>query len=51
LYDELPPFIPIVYGKATVTNSFMLAGASEEDKHIELELIEVIANPDPKLPS
>jgi proteasome lid subunit RPN8/RPN11 len=29
-------------GKATLTNSFLLAGASEEDKHFEQEIVEVI---------
>lgn len=29
-------------GKATVTNSFQLAGATEEDKHFELETIEIV---------
>jgi proteasome lid subunit RPN8/RPN11 len=31
----------IAQGHATVTNSFLLAGASEEDKRFELETIEV----------
>lgn len=29
----------VVQGKATVTNSFLLAGASEEDKHFEAQTI------------
>jgi len=29
-------------GRATVTNSFLLAGATEEDKHFEHETIELI---------
>ena len=29
----------VAQGKATVTNSFLLAGASEEDKHFEQETI------------
>ncbi|MGA2808885.1 MAG: M67 family metallopeptidase [Terracidiphilus sp.] len=31
----------VAQGKATVTNSFLLAGASEEDKHFEQETIQV----------
>jgi proteasome lid subunit RPN8/RPN11 len=31
----------VAQGKATVTNSFLLAGASEEDKHFEQESIQV----------
>jgi proteasome lid subunit RPN8/RPN11 len=40
----------VEHGKATVTNAFLLAGASEEDKHFEEEIIEVISNRQPKLP-
>jgi proteasome lid subunit RPN8/RPN11 len=29
-------------GKSTVTNSFLLAGATEEDKRFELETIEIV---------
>lgn len=32
----------VAQGKATVTNSFLLAGATEEDKHFEPETIEVV---------
>jgi proteasome lid subunit RPN8/RPN11 len=31
----------VAQGKAAVTNSFLLAGASEEDKRLELQAIEV----------
>jgi hypothetical protein len=31
----------VAHGKATVTNSFLLAGATEEDKHFEQETIQV----------
>jgi proteasome lid subunit RPN8/RPN11 len=31
----------VAQGKATLTNSFLLEGATEEDKHFELEQIEV----------
>ena len=31
----------VAQGKATVTNSFLLAGATEEDKHFEQETIQV----------
>lgn len=31
----------VVAGRAAVTNSFLLAGATEEDKHFELQLIVV----------
>jgi len=31
----------VAYGKAAVTNSFLLAGATEEDKHFEPEAIQV----------
>jgi proteasome lid subunit RPN8/RPN11 len=31
----------VAAGKATVTNSFMLAGATEEDKRFEQESVEV----------
>jgi proteasome lid subunit RPN8/RPN11 len=34
-------------GKATVTNSFLLAGTSEEDKRFEQEIIEVLDPPVP----
>jgi proteasome lid subunit RPN8/RPN11 len=37
----------IVQGKAAVTNSFLLAGATEEDKEFILETIEVSASLDP----
>ena len=33
----------VAEGKATVTNSFLLAGTTEEDKRFETEQIEVIA--------
>jgi proteasome lid subunit RPN8/RPN11 len=35
----------VAHGKATVTNSFLLAGASEEDKHFEQETIRVEDEP------
>lgn len=31
-------------GKATVTNSFLLAGTTEEDKRFELQTVEVVEN-------
>ena len=34
----------VAQGKATVTNSFLLAGTTEEDKHFENERIEVVAS-------
>jgi proteasome lid subunit RPN8/RPN11 len=32
----------VAQGKSTVTNSFLLAGATEEDKRFELESIEIV---------
>lgn len=32
----------VAQGKSTVTNSFLLAGATEEDKRFELETIEIV---------
>jgi proteasome lid subunit RPN8/RPN11 len=37
----------VAQGKATITNSFLLAGATEEDKRFEQETIDVIATPEP----
>jgi proteasome lid subunit RPN8/RPN11 len=35
----------VEHGKATVTNSFLLAGSTEEDKHFENETIEIEGRP------
>jgi len=35
----------VAQGKAAVTNSFLLAGATEEDKHFEPEMIQVEDDP------
>jgi proteasome lid subunit RPN8/RPN11 len=35
----------VAKGKATVTNSFLLAGTTEEDKHFEQEMIQVEDGP------
>jgi proteasome lid subunit RPN8/RPN11 len=32
----------VTQGKSTVTNSFLLTGATEEDKHFEQETIEIV---------
>jgi len=37
----------VAQGKATVTNSFLLAGTTEEDKRFEDEEIEVLETTDP----
>ncbi len=37
----------VAQGKATVTNSFLLAGSTEEDKRFELESIDVAAADEP----
>jgi proteasome lid subunit RPN8/RPN11 len=37
----------VAHGHATVTNSFLLAGSSEEDKHFELETVAVDDPPHP----
>jgi proteasome lid subunit RPN8/RPN11 len=37
----------VAEGKATVTNSFLLAGATEEDKRFEQQSIEVIESAEP----
>jgi proteasome lid subunit RPN8/RPN11 len=37
----------VAQGQATVTNSFLLAGSSEESKHFELETIAVDDQPHP----
>ena len=39
----------VAQGKATITNSFLLAGTTEEDKHFELEAIEVTETAEPLL--
>jgi proteasome lid subunit RPN8/RPN11 len=39
----------VAQGKATVTNSFLLAGVTEEDKRFEHENIEVIETTEPSL--
>jgi proteasome lid subunit RPN8/RPN11 len=41
----------VAHGKATITNSFLLTGTLEEDKRFEREIIEVIPDLHPKLPS
>lgn len=41
----------VARGKAVVTNSFLLAGATEEDKHFEPETIQVDAEPAAATPS
>jgi len=37
----------VAQGKATVTNSFLLAGATEEDKHFQQENIDVVETFEP----
>jgi hypothetical protein len=37
----------VAQGKATVTNSFLLAGRTEEDKRFENESIELIETTEP----
>ena len=39
----------VAQGKATMTNSFLLAGTTEEDKRFEQEKIEVVADVEPSL--
>jgi hypothetical protein len=37
----------VAKGKATVTNSFLLAGTTEEDKRFEQETVDVIETAEP----
>ncbi|MGA2571416.1 MAG: M67 family metallopeptidase [Terracidiphilus sp.] len=39
--------VAVAEGKAAATNSFLLAGTTEEDKHFEQETIEVIETAEP----